>query len=289
MANKVWCDTVDNAAIGKTAGTFDTIGEVEAKEGATHILGFMVLVANSGPTSGENGVPILKVTSKSLGIAGETFPLSGTITDGIGTNDKEAPILYEFIPFKAPDGASLKNAKVTFSLSSNVAVTEGWDIAVGMVMSNFQPDMQYLMELMSGACAMATGGAHAEMDAGVKTATPTSFTTGITVPSSAKSLIGIGGFANPNAPTAKEACVPVIEFQSNSIPDFSPQVWPAVVGWGASLGTPVGTQCNAQHRNGMIFPIRFPLPEKEFTMNVSMWFATALTNEADGVAAIRYV
>lgn len=289
MTQNIWASGVDVAASGKTAGTYDTIGTVTIKGDAKYILGIAVLVANSGPTSGENGVPLLKVTSTDLGIAGETFPLAGVITDGIATNDKEMPVLAEWIPFREPESkaGNVGGSKVTFSISSNVAVTEGWDIAVSLVYSDQRADQQLYMEIAAGTCAPCSIANHTESDGGISAATYTAFTTGLDVSGAAKELVGIGGFVNPNTPTAKEACVGVVKFESGMISNFSPQEWPFNVGWSASLGTPVGSQGNVQTRNGLVWPTRFKLPEKSFTMDISMILATALTNAGDGVAYYR--
>lgn len=288
MTLSVWCDSVDQAAKGKTAGTYDEIGTVTVKTGAKEVLGIIALVANSGPTSGENGIPILRVDSKDLNVSKEDFVLSGAITDGIATNDKEAPVLAEFIPFKVDPAKSLDGAEVTFSLTSNVAVTEGWDVVVGLVYADGKPDQQFFMEMLAGACAPAMGGDVAESDAGIKAATSTAFTDTIKISSIGKELIGLCGFVNPNAPTAKEAVAGIVQFTAPAMKDFAPQNWPFIVGWSASLGTPVGTQANVSQRNGMYWPTRFPLPEKNFSMSVAMLLATAITNEADGVAAAKW-
>lgn len=285
---RVWCDSVDVAASGKTQDVFDAVGTVTIKIGAKHVLGFLVLVGNSGPTSGENGAPVLQVDSKDLNISQQRFHLSGAISDGIGTNDKEAPVLAEYIPFKVDKGLSLDNAKVDFSISGSVTTTEGWDVAVGVVFADELPDQNFFVELMSGACARAIGGDVAYSRAGISAATSTAFTTGISITSRGAELVGLSGYINPNAPTAKEACVGVVEFQASQINDFSPQKWPFIMGWGASLGTPVGTQVNGNLRNGVYWPTRFPLPRTNFTMSVSMLLATALTNAGDGIAGARW-
>jgi hypothetical protein len=286
---KVWCDSVDVAASGKTAGTYDAVGTVTIRaSGANHILGILASVADTKPTSGEGGAPIVQVNSQDLGISNQRFQLASIVTDGIGTHDKEAPVVTEFIPFKAQNGAKLGNAKIDISISTSVAKTEGYDAAIGILYSDSLPDQQFFVELMAGICARATGGGVAVSAAGVKAATATAFATGISVSSAAKELIGLLGIANTNAPTAAEAAVGVVEFTSSSIADFAPQKWPLGIAYTASLGTPVGTPVTASRRNGFYYPTRFPLPQVNFTMDVSMLFATALTNEADGIAGAKW-
>lgn len=288
MTLSVWCDSVDAAAIGKTQDTFDSVGTVTIKKGAKELLGVYVIAVNSGPTSGENGAPVLQVNSPDLGIAQQKFHLAGAVSDGIGTNDKEAPSFCEFIGLKSDAGKKLDGAEVNFALSGSVTTTEGWDVVCGLLFADGLPDAGFLMELLAQMCGRAVGGGVAYSRAGIKAATATAFTTGIKVTSVGKELIGLCGYLNPNAPTAKEACVGVVEFLASQITDFSPQRWPTIIGWGASLGTPIGTQVNAGSRNGVYYPTRFPLPSSNFTMDVSMLLATALTNEADGIAGARW-
>lgn len=287
---KVWCDSVDAAAIGKTQDTFDAIGTVTIKGGQTvkELLGFYVIAATSTPTSAENGAPVLQVNSKDLDITQQKFHLSGAVTDGIATNNKEAPTFAEFIAFKVAKGVKLDNAQIEFSLSSSATNTGGWDVAAGAVFADGLPDAGFLMELLAQMPGRALGGDVAYSRAGVKAATATVFGTGIKVTSKGKELIALCGYANPNGPTAGEAVVGVVEFTASQITDFSPQRWPMILGWSASLGTPVGTPVNVGSRNGLYYPVRFPLPETNFEMGVSMLFATALTNEADGIAGARW-
>lgn len=287
---KVWCDSVDNTALGKTQDTFDTIGTVTIKGGQTvnELLGFCVLTANTKPTSGENGAPVLQVDSKDLGISQQRFHLGNAITDAIGTNDKEAPVYAEFIAFKQEAGKKLDNAKITFSISASATNTEGFDVAVGALVADQLPDAGFLMELLAQMCGRAIGGDVAYSRAGISAATATAFGTGISITSTGKELIGLCGYINTNAPSAGKACVGVVEFTASQITDFSPQRWPFIIGYSASLGTPVGTIVNAGLRNGVYYPTRFPLPETNFTMSVSMLLANALTNAGDGIAGARW-
>lgn len=283
----VWCDSVKGAGKGATAGTYDDIGTVTVKQGATETLGIIALVINTTATDGENGIPILRINSKDLGISQQDFVLANILTDGIATNNKEAPVIAEFIPFKV-DKKKLDNAQVDFQLTSNVSKTDGYDAAVGLVFSDSKPSKQYEMELMAGICARAEGGAKAESDAGISATTKTAFSNTIAITSEAKELLGLAGFVNANAPTAGENVVGYTEFQASQISDFSPQIWPFAFGYMPSLGTPVGTPVNAYRRNGFYWPTRFPLPGLNFNMSVSQALAVGLSNAADGIAAAKW-
>ena len=285
---KVWSKAIAFSEKGKTAGTYDELGTVTLKIGAKEILGFLVNIVPSAVTAGENGAPILQIDSTDLGISKQRLLTSGILTDGIDTNDKEAPVFAEFVPYKAPSGKSLDNAKITFSLSGTVTTTGGWSGAISVVFADSAPDQQYVNELMSLVTPRVTGGAVAVEVAGISDASLASFGNGLTVTSDASELVGIASLVNPNAPTAGEEVVGYTELQASQIQDFSPQEWPFIVGWSPSLGTPVGTPVLASRLNGLYFPVRFPLPRVNFTINVSQKLATAITNAGDGIVAVKW-
>jgi len=285
---KIWCDSVKAAAKGKTAGTFDDIGTVTLKKGAQAVLGFIVLTVPAAVTDGENGALQLKVDSKDLGISQQKFLLSTVLTDGIATNDKEAPVFAEFLPFKIYSGKSLDNAKIDFSVSGTVTTTGGWSVAVGVVFADSEPDDDLIREFSTAMPPRASGGDVKAANAGISATTFTAFSNGLEITSEAEEIIGLLGLVNPNAPTAGEEVCGIVEFQASQINDFSPQKWPFIVGWTPPLGTPVGTPVPVSRWPGLIIPTRFPLPKTNFTMTVQMALAAALTNAGDGIAAIRW-
>ena len=75
MTGKLWSDAVTKAAIGKTETVYDDAGTITMKQGAKDMIGFLVLMASSTQTSGENGAPVLKVNSKDLNITQEEIHL----------------------------------------------------------------------------------------------------------------------------------------------------------------------------------------------------------------------
>lgn len=282
--SRVWCDQVHAAAQGAVAATFGNLGTIDVKPGADNIIGFIVNAAQSLPTSGENGAPIVRVDSKSLGISQQDFVVGPVITDGIGTNDKEAPFYSSLVLANFGEEIpkdQFANGKVDFSITSSTGITGGWDACIGLIMSDFVPDMNYRMELLAAHMGIVSGGKDAGADAGIQAAALTSFATGIEV-EGAKELRGLLGYVNPNAPTAGEAVSGFTAYTSSTIPDFAPQNWPFNVGYLASLGTPVGTPVGITPE---YWPTRFPLPPKNFTIEVAQDLVIALSNAGDGVAA----
>jgi len=285
---KVWSKAITFAAKGKTQDTFDSLDDISIKKGAKTILGILAAIVPAALTAGENGAPVLQLDSESLGISKHQEVLSQVLTDAISTNDKEAPVFYEFIPFKQPGNKSLDNAKITPSISGTVTTTGGWSGAISIVFADQEPDDIYIRELLTHACARAVGGKPAYSRAGISAASLTAFSSGIEISSAAKELIGIMGFVNPNAPTAGEETVGYTQFTASQIDNFAPQEWPFVLNWLPSLGTPVGTPVAASRISGLYFPTRFPLPETNFTIDVAQKLAAALTNAGDGIAAVRW-
>jgi len=280
---KVWCDAVDVAAIGKTAGTYDAIGTVTVKKGASVLIGILAAVCPDALTAGESAIPILQAFSKDLSIANEKWVLSkATLGDPIATNNDVKGIETEFIPLNIP---GKDDAKIDFTLSANAATTDGWSAAVGLMMADGIPDTDYKMELLAQQVGPTKGGDNAESDAGISAATYTAFTETIAVPANAGELRGIFSGVVPNAPTADKNAVGITKFECSSISDFAPQEWPFCIAWTPSLGTPVGRPPTGR---GRYYPTRFELPGVNVAVSVSQILALALTNAADGVAAFSW-
>jgi len=282
----VWCDTVVGAAKGKTAGTFDSLGTITLKKGAKEVLGVIVNVAPSGVTVGENGAPVIQLDSDDLGISKQRFT-SPVFGDGVGSAVYPTVESW-YLPYKSMGDYSLDNAKIDVSISGNVNTTAGWSAAVGIVYANGEPDDQFSRELMSGISPRATGGAYATKNAGISSTSATAFSNTIDVTSRATELIGILSQAIPNAGTAGEEVVGYTELQASQINDFSPQKWPFAVAFGPPIGTINYGIPVASYYRGLYWPTRFPLPKVNFSINVSQTLAAALTNAADGLAAVKW-
>lgn len=277
---KVWCDTVTAGAKAKVAGTFDDIGTITVKQNASTIIGFLCCVATPKPTSGISGMPILQINSPDLGISNQKVGLgNAVIGDGIATNDKEFYTMTQFVPWKNPLGNPLGNAKITPSLSVNTAITEGFDAAIGLIVSDSEPDIPYAMELLAMQHGRVIGGDTAVSSAGVSAASETALSNVIAVNSNASELAGLLSLANSNAPTADEGITGYCNFTAPQIDDFSPQKWPFILSQHGSLGTPVGTPSGGVR--APYYPTRFPLPRVNFDMSLAVKFSVAMTAAAD--------
>ena len=283
---RVWCTATKGAAIGKTAGTYDTIGsDLVIKSGVTDIIGLLALVVQTKPTAGESSMPILQIDSKDLGISKERLVLETVIGDAIATNNHEAYQAVEFIGLDISRDKKLADAKVSLSLSSIIACTEGWDVCVGLVMADGPPDQDYRMELLAMSTGPVKGGEKAISTGGISATTATAFSETIAVSSYAKTLIGLKGMVVGNAPTAADPCCGFTDFTSDSINDFAPQKWPFMLGIHSILGTPVGAPGYGAFK---WFPTRFVLPQVNHTISVAQTLSTTLANAGDGIAAAKY-
>ena len=285
MVEKVWADAVTITGAGATAGTLDAASQITMRKGAGALIAIQYLIVGAIPTSGENGVPILRLSSDSLGITNQDFVLSSMKTDGIATNDKEAPVYAGIIPLAFVGDFSF--ADVNLSISSNVNVTGGWEGALGVIYADSVPDDQYARELLSFQHGAVKGGKRTEQDAGISAASETSFANSIEIPAGFTTLCGLAGVVNPNAPANGEATSGYTSFQSSDIPDFGPQRWVFMWGYSGSLGTPIGTPVPASGRSAY-WPTRFPLTGQKVSIEVAQKLAVALTNAADGIAAAVY-
>jgi len=285
MTRFTWADAKTIVAAGATAGTFKAADEITLRKGTGALLYLQYLLVGAIPTSGENGVPILRLNSDSIGINNQDFVCSNIVTDGVATNDKEAPVYAGIIPLDFAGDFSF--ADINLSVTSNVAVTGGWEGAVGIVYADSPPDAKYEAQYMFGMHGPIRGGAKAEQDAGISAAGETSFTTGIAIPAGFNQLKGLLGLVNANGPTSAEAVSGITTFSSADIPNFSPQKWVFPFGLEGSLGTPVGTPVSASKRT-MYWPTKFELTGQKATIEISQKLAVLITNAADGVAAAVY-
>ena len=284
-------DSVGGAAKGATGGTYDDVGTVTIApspgDDNWRMYGLTVLAAPTIPTSGQNGILIVRVSIKGTEVQNVDLPIIA-ITDGIATNDKEAPVDSLLIPFTVPSTVNLDNKNVTFQASSNVDVTGGWELETGILYGSeaLADDPTWLWEVISRNHGWIVDAEKTEADAGISATAETAFSTSMTVDSKNKMIRGFMAFVNPNGPTAGENCIGHASFEAPGVTlsgGFSPQKMPLNVGWTASLGTPVGTPVAIVPK---WWPARIPLPDADVTVNVRIGMKVALTNAGDGYASV---
>lgn len=289
---KVWSDLVHDDAIGKTAGTFDSINTNQASIKISHptaktVLGFMANYCLSVVTDAEI-VPdaILRVNSQALGISNQDIVLP------LGSNDGDAASGYVpnktiFIPFQVPANKPLFNADFSFSISASVTNTGGLSVVVAVIYADEEPDSKFALELMAQLHGRISGGNYA-VDAAKAHATGGTAVplTAIALSAGYTELRGILAKINPNGITASDPISGFMEFQSSGIPDFSPQLWPLSVFYNPALGT-VTDGLNSRGE-GRYYPTRFPLTGAAISINVNSTLLVAAATAPDTVQAVVF-
>jgi hypothetical protein len=254
----LYSDVVTAASVGATAGTYDSVGAVTLRADATYVYGFWVEAALATSTAAEAYSGVLKVNSNDLGVGDQTYPcppfVGGSPATNIGFTVSDAM----FIPFfKVCKGKTVIN----FSYSSNLPDPTGAaSVVVGVVYEagkgSIPSDVLKAWPYMS---PIGYGGV-TQSKAAITAASATTIGD-VTIPGSAKELIGVMQYMIPNLFTAGEEVCGYVEYTS-TIPDFSPQKWPFVAAVNAPLGTAVGKGAELQA----------PVP-------MCMYFATTGQNE----------
>lgn len=294
MSNKVWCDVVHGTLIAKTKGTFNAIetnakSVVISKPDAKSILGFLVAYAQGVTTDAENLADLLiQVNSKSLGISQEVLPVLGGGNDA-DANNEYTPVVTRFIPFKLKPGfaAKLFNSAITFKAAPSVTNTGGFEVCVGVVYSDAEPDSIFAMELLAQLHGRITGGDVQSDAAEAFAAAATAVTlTALTIPAGNSRVRAVGAKINPNGVTAGDPICGFFEFLAPGITDYSPQRWPLPISWNAALGTVA--ESAAISALGRMYPTRFGLPNAEITVQVQATITIVAATAPDTTQAILY-
>jgi hypothetical protein len=287
---KVWADSVYDTAIGKVAGQYDPVDNNQAqitisKKSARCVIGLLVLATQTVITDAEN-IPdiILRINSVSEGITNQDFVIP------VGTNDGDAnsgfvPTKPYYIPFIVK--GDLHQADFDFAVAPAVASTGGFDVVVTLMYADSEPDQDFKMELLSRQYGAVRGGAHAEDNAkAMATALTTVNLTSISVKKGMSVLKGILGKTRPNGITAGDPVNAVFTFTSTAIDDFSPQIWCAVMGFHAALGT-VADGLNGSGE-GNYHPTRFDHTGEKADISVSVTPVTGQGTAPDTIQAVVY-
>lgn len=287
---KIWNQVVVLNATAKTAGTYNAFTEIKLRTGAKSIVGFYLNVVDAKPTDAENSLAVVKVTSDDLGIAEQTVVGSTIVADGDAASATNKSY-KQFYPF-SPLVKNIDKAGITFSISVTTSSTEGVCAGIQLVTCN-QPTIPFALALayLAGFPLPYTGMNHAEEDAGVAEGTSyaswgTDDASSIKVPAKASQLRMIQVVVAPNAITAADPILPVYKFESDDIPNFSPQEHLTCSGSDSILGTVIN---KGEGANVKQLPFVFPLPNKSFNIYISDKNPIASATAADGAAAMGWI
>jgi len=252
---KTWGVYQYDSAIAKTAGQFDEINSVTApikieKKDAKHILGFLVNYCSTKLTDAENLVDLrLRISSKALGLNNEDLIVAKGGSDH-DANNETVPQQVEFIPFKQPSGKSIVDADLRFYGAPGVSNTEGLDIGITTVYTNYTPSPEELLNWKL-LCVPFGGGVTGD-DAAIAHAaanTQVAYET-LEIPSGKQTIDGHLCNIKPNAITATDPSSGMYELLCSAADDFQPQEWVFPTWWHPALGTvaeSAGYPGNAKH------------------------------------------
>jgi len=239
---RMWNQCILATAKGKTAGTYDEIGTITVTKRANYIVGFYALIVNKKPTADEATSPILKIDSNDVGVSAMKIHGGMIGAEGMAAH-QSSYVRKQFYQWSPPvTGESLHFAEITFSVSSVVNNTEGWDCGIQLITSDEQPTPELIEQLRTNACGTWNGGDVAIEAAGAgNSATLASWGTDddsmIVVDAKAQELLGIAYSINLNAETEGVPLCDYAELTCTDIDDFAPQQHLAQYGAGGSLGT----------------------------------------------------
>lgn len=243
MANrKTWGVYQYDSAIAKTAATYNEVNSVTApikieKKSAKHILGFLVNYCSTKLTDAENLVGLkLRISSKALGLNNEDLliPKGGSDHDA---NNEYIPQGVSFIPFKQPRDKNIVDADLRFYAAPGVDNTEGLDIGITTVYTNFTPSQAEIEDWKNLNCPFGGGVvgddaalAHAAANTEVKYET-------LEIPSGKTTIDGHCCNIKPNGITASDPIGGKYELTCAAAEDYQPQEWVFPVWWHPALGT----------------------------------------------------
>lgn len=279
----IYSKVTNNAAVGATANTFDSLTSITLRSDARKTLGMWVEAAPVTATAAEEVTGQLRYSSSDLGIGQQVASCPPYVGGNPATNIGFSPQAAEFIPFV--NDAKGKEV-VDFAYSTNLPdPTAGCSVCVGLVYdAGAQSALgSEAMKAWPEMAAIARGAQNVSL-ATITTVAETAMGA-MTVPAWAKEIVGFKVAMLPNLMTAGEEVVGFARFRS-TIPDFEPQEWPFRAAIGAPLGTPVGYGACLQACPPM--GTMFPLTGQSETITPYIVLNVAITTGHAAVATVYY-
>lgn len=278
---KLWSKSATGAGVGATTSFVAMSNTVTLRTGCKRIGGIIIAIGAHTTTAAKNAIVGVQLDSDALGWSKRQFQLPFALGDPIATNNQGMGIKAFFIPItnRMPPQRDFQGTVITFSWATlNAAFTGGWDVAVSVLQLSDEPDTEFKNALQTQCiefCHSFSQGAGAST---AGSAAATAFTTNPALIANDSLLIGIQPLISVNANTAGESAVALITLSDGDIEDFSPQEWPSLINFHASLGTPVGQPPQMVNK---AFPTRFPLPRIATTVNATVTLVASTTNAVD--------
>lgn len=280
----LYSDVVTAAAVGATAGTYDSVGTITLRADAKYLYGFWVSAATATSTAAEAVSGSLKISSPDLGIGDQTFSCPPYNGGAPATNIGFTCNAAEFIPmFKKVAGKTTINIYFSSNLPDPTGATS---VVVGCVYEAGIDGKQIPGEVMKTWPYMApvgVGGVN-QSKAAITTVAATAIGD-VTIPGWASEIIGFKHYMIPNLMTAGEEVNGYVEYTS-TIPDFSPQKWPLAFAVNAPLGTPVGA--GAAPIEVPSFATYFPKSSQNETISAKVALNVAITTGHPVVSTVYF-
>jgi hypothetical protein len=276
----IYSKVVASAAVGATAGTYNSVGVITLRSDATMVYGFIVEAAETIATAATSRVGLLRITSSDLGIGPQVFMVPPYTGGDPATNIGFKAYRSEWVPFVK---ACMGKEQITVDYSQ---ATPGTAIAHSVVVScvyeagstKSSAEARAFMPFMAPISAGGTTNGAAS----VTTVAETSLGD-LTIPAWASEIVGIKIIDLPNLAGAEER-VGYVKLRS-TIPNFDPQEWPLVFAIAPSLGTPVGKGVEIQDATPWM--MGFPKVSQNETVSAYFVFNVAITT-GDGVIVGLY-
>lgn len=242
---RTWNQCVLGTAIAATDATptYTDLTTITIRKGVRSIHGFYTIIVNKKPTADECSTPMMRLNSSDLGVS--NLLLHGSVIGGEGMAAHQSgyirKVWHSWAP-KALPGQSLEFAEITFSISSVVANTEGWDCGIQLVTGDAPPTKEMQDNYKMHACGAWMDGDTATEAAGAgNAATLASWGTAdadmVVINAKNKSIVGINYTIGLNAETAGVPLCNYAELTCSDIDNFTPQQHLVNFGAPGALGT----------------------------------------------------
>lgn len=256
---RVWNQSILATAKGKTAGTYDSIGTITIRKGASSIHGFYSLIVLTKPTDNEASAPILRLNSSELGIS-NMLVTAGTIGsegNSAAQGGYKQKVWNSFSPVGS--GKAIEFATIAFEVSSVVACTEGWDCGIQFVTGNAPPTPEMQANYKANACGVWSDSSVAIESAGAGNSAALAGwgdndADKVIVNAKNSSIVGIDYSITLNTETNDVPLCNYAELTCSDIPDFTPQQHLVGSGSAGTLGTVIDSiHERASHKLPFVF------------------------------------
>lgn len=264
---------------GTVAGTFGTAQTITLGADARRVIGFSSVGVDATYTTLEGSSQIMRINSSDLGLSNQDFLTGPIVGSGPGTNSFGQPGQVEILPFDAKAGGN-ENIALAFAPAGLSTVAKLFEASVIYADQEGAP-MDWKQRY---PFTVAFGGG--QVSRTTVTATTRTNVGNVTIPAWAREIVGFKGMVvKSGALTTLEETLGFWEI-ATTIKGTDPQNWPSNTGFGAPLGTPVGS---GQWLNMVPYtPLYIPMTGRNETVSPFFNLRTTSTAAVQLAFAIAY-